>query len=160
MRKRNDGIRKRCGCARKNWPKCPHPWHFNYKHGDVHYRFSLDGEVGRRIEGKTEADAEAERIRTAIRDGSFRSACAAPQATATSGAAEPLTFSAFAAIWKEQRGAVLAAARDDSYRLKTISSFVLPDGNGMTFGDKALATITAEDSRHETVRSHRGDLSL
>jgi hypothetical protein len=69
MRKRNDGIRKRCGCARKNWPKCSHPWHFNYKHGDVHYRFSLDREVGRRIEGKTEAEAEAERIRTAIRDG-------------------------------------------------------------------------------------------
>ena len=145
MRKRNDGIRKRCGCARKNWPKCPHPWHFNYKHGEVHYRFSLDREVGRRIEGKTEAEAEAERIRTEIRSGTFRSVGSAPHGTPISAAPDTMTFSAFAAIWKEQRGAVLAAARDDSYRLKTISGFVLPGAGGMTFGDKPLAAITTED---------------
>jgi len=71
-RRRNDGIRKRCGCAARNWPKCPHPWHLNFKWKEQHYRLSIDKEVGRRIEGKTEAEAEAERIRTANRDGVFR----------------------------------------------------------------------------------------
>src|SRR5690349_7773355 len=72
MRGRNGGIRKRCDCVRKNWPKCPHQWHLNFKHGQTHYRFSLDKEVGRRIEGKGEAEAEAERLRTEIREGRFR----------------------------------------------------------------------------------------
>ena len=30
-RKRNGGIRKRCGCPKAKWPKCPHPWHMNFK---------------------------------------------------------------------------------------------------------------------------------
>ena len=30
-RRHNGGLRKRCGCPRKVWPKCPHSWHFNYK---------------------------------------------------------------------------------------------------------------------------------
>ena len=105
MRKRNDGIRKRCGCPRKNWPKCPDPWHFNYKHGDVHYRFSLDREVGRRIEGKTEAEAEAERIRTEIRNGTFRQATALADAPQQIAAA--LTFAQFAEVWETRRGSEL-----------------------------------------------------
>ena len=142
MRKRNDGIRKRCGCARKNWPKCPHPWHFNYKHGEVHYRFSLDREVGRRIEGKTEAEAEAERIRTAIRNGTFRQA-GAPADTPVQAAAS-MTFAAFAEVWEKRRGSELVRPRDNSYRLKKITSFALP-GQSMTFGEKALTAITADD---------------
>jgi integrase len=72
-RNRNAGLRKRCGCPRRNWAKCPHGWHLNYKpKGGSHYRLSIDREVGRHVETKTEAVAEAERIRTAIRSGTFR----------------------------------------------------------------------------------------
>ena len=109
----------------------------------MHYRFGLDREVGRRIDGKTEA--EAERIRTEIRAGTFRSAADPSQSTPASASPSALTFSAFSSIWKEQRGALLAAARDDGYRLKTISGSVLPVAGGMAFGDKPLAAITAED---------------
>jgi integrase len=144
MRKRNDGIRKRCGCARKNWPKCPHPWHINFKHRGVHYRLSLDREVGRRIEGKGEAEAEAERIRTAIRDGSFRApvTAAAPQIGV---ATAPMTFAGFAEIWKERRGKDLVRPRDNDYRLAKIAAFAIPHRDGATFGEIPLAAITIDD---------------
>src|SRR5205809_4761988 len=72
-RHRNGGIRKRCPCPRRNWAKCPHGWHLNYRpKGGPHYRLSLDRKVGRHIDSKTEAQAEAERIRTEIRNGTFR----------------------------------------------------------------------------------------
>ena len=67
----NRGLRKRCGCARKNWPKCEHPWHFNYKWKGAHHRLCLDRYLGRRIKGKIEAEKEARNLRTAIEDGTF-----------------------------------------------------------------------------------------
>ncbi len=75
----HNGLRKRCGCARRTWPKCPHSWHFNFKpRGGIGYRLSLDVELGRHIEGKTEAQTEADRIRTAIRSGTFHPRAVAP----------------------------------------------------------------------------------
>jgi hypothetical protein len=72
-RHRNSGLRKRCSCARKVWPKCPHSWQFNFKpHGGPHYRISLDRELGRHIDSKAASTEEADRIRTAIRNGTFR----------------------------------------------------------------------------------------
>lgn len=65
----NDGLRKRCGCPRAKWPKCDHSWHFNFKIHGVAVRKDLDELVGQRIAGKTEAQAEVERLRTAFRDG-------------------------------------------------------------------------------------------
>ena len=72
-RNRNEGLRKRCDCKRKDWPRCPHSWYLNFKaKNGPHYRLSLDREVGRHIDSKSTAIAEAERIRTAIRNGAFR----------------------------------------------------------------------------------------
>ena len=68
-KQRNRGLRKRCECPRKNWAKCSHPWHFNFKWKGEHYRFSLDREVGHPVTSKTEAEKEADRLRTAIREG-------------------------------------------------------------------------------------------
>lgn len=70
-RQRNGGLRKVCGCARRTWPKCPHPWHFNYKWAGVPHRFSLDEQLGEHIGSKTEAETEAEHLRVAIRAGTF-----------------------------------------------------------------------------------------
>ena len=46
-RHRNDGIRKLCDCARRTWPKCPHPWHFNFKWNGEHFRFTLEKRIGK-----------------------------------------------------------------------------------------------------------------
>ena len=60
------------------YTKCRHSWHFSYKpRGGPRYRFSLDAELGRHVEGKTEAQGEADKIRADIRVGTFRRAGAA-----------------------------------------------------------------------------------
>ena len=71
-RQRNDGIRKICACPRRAWPKCPHPWHFSFKWAGVHHRYSLDRVLGRAVRAKSEAADEAERLRVAIKAGTFR----------------------------------------------------------------------------------------
>jgi hypothetical protein len=75
MRNRNDGIRKVCGCPPAVWTKCRHGWRMNLKWKGVHHRYALDRLLApRKVRSKTEADAEAERIRTAIPEGTFRQA--------------------------------------------------------------------------------------
>jgi integrase len=92
-RHRNENIRKICGCARSKWAKCAHPWHFNYTWQGVVCRITLERHVGRlvrstnangapiwerertslgtKIETKTEAKQEANRLTAAIESGAF-----------------------------------------------------------------------------------------
>ena len=37
----NDGLYKRCDCARRSWLKCEHGWHFDFYKGRK-FRYSLD----------------------------------------------------------------------------------------------------------------------
>jgi integrase len=67
----NGGIRKICEHSRRQWPSCPHGWHFSYKWKDKHYRFSLDRHVGEHIDSKTKAEELAGDLRKAIRAGTF-----------------------------------------------------------------------------------------
>jgi integrase len=60
-----------CGCSRRRWSTCAHPWYFSYQWQGRHHRFCLDKKLGRPIEGRTAAEHEAERIRIAIRSGTF-----------------------------------------------------------------------------------------
>ena len=94
MKHRNNGLRKRCPCPRQRWPKCPHGWHFNFHWKGVNYWLSLDRECGRRITSKTEAEREADRLRTAI-----RKEVGLPGSQPTSASA--LTFSQFSKTWKQ-----------------------------------------------------------
>jgi hypothetical protein len=68
---RNDGLRKVCRCGRNKWTKCPHSWHFSFQWGGQHHRFSLERHIGKKLT-KSEAEVEAERLRTAIRAGEFQ----------------------------------------------------------------------------------------
>ena len=78
-RARTYGLRKVCDCGRRQWPKCPHTWHFSFKpRGGRRWRFSLDIELGHHIASKTEADTEADRIRTELRNGTFQPAAGVP----------------------------------------------------------------------------------
>ena len=60
-----------CGCTRRKWTSCAHPWHFAFQWKGHRYRFSLDKQIGREIKGKTDAETVAERLRTQIREGVF-----------------------------------------------------------------------------------------
>ena len=71
----DDGIRKRCNCGRRRWPKCAHPWHFSFHHGEREYRYSLTVIARTRGEqppqGKTEARSWRDRLRAEISSGTF-----------------------------------------------------------------------------------------
>src|SRR5688572_29703144 len=77
MRRANNGLRKFCGCKRRGWAKCPHPWHMNYKPRGRSspkkggWRLSLDRHLRRHVADKTEAEREARKIRDAIDAGTF-----------------------------------------------------------------------------------------
>lgn len=149
---RNDGLRKVCGCGRSKWAKCQHSWHFSFQWDGEHHRVSLERHVGRRLT-KTEADAEAERLRTAIRAGEFQEAQQrARQPKAPQGA--PMTFRQFANEWSARRGYQLVRPRDNDSRLKLVCAFVLPGTQPpMSFGEKPVADITTGDI--EAYRHHR-----
>jgi integrase len=76
----NFGLSKRCRHSRSQWPKCDHPWHFNFKLSKeqaedagvpfgASVRKDLNELAGRRITNKKDAEDEAERLRTAFRKG-------------------------------------------------------------------------------------------
>jgi len=89
VRQRNDGLRKRCGCPRRRWGECAHPWHVNFKWKGKHCRLSLDRESGKQIRSRSDARIEIDRIRAAVRAGTF---VQAPDESQVRG---ELTFSQF-----------------------------------------------------------------
>ena len=134
-RQRNHGLRKRCGCPRTKWSRCPHGWHFNFSWEGVSHRVSLDRECGRHIDSKTEAETEADRLRGEIRSGVFGTTVV-----------RDLSFRRFADVWRERQGSQLANPHFDGYRLDRINAFVLPASSPpVTFGDKSLDAITTDD---------------
>lgn len=72
MRHKNDGLSKICECDRRAWAKCSHSWHFSFKWKGKRYRFSLDRQIGKPIDSKTDAETHADQIRDEIRQGTFR----------------------------------------------------------------------------------------
>jgi hypothetical protein len=141
---RNDGLRKLCRCGRRKRAKCAHAWHFSFQWEGQHHRFSLERHIGKKLT-KTEAEVEAERLRTAIRAGEFHETPEPirqpkPQHQA------PMTFRQFAEEWRARRGYQLVRPRDNDSRLKLIYGFVLPGTEPpMTFGEKPVADITTGD---------------
>ena len=144
-RHRNGGLRKRCACPRRNWPKCSHPWHLNFKWQEVHYRLSLDREAGRPITGKSDAQAEAERIRNAIRDGRFR-----PYNDNSGTTCASLSFARFADIYVKEhvtKFCKTSALRNVPSMRRRVEPVLVPSDTGhpMPFSEKAVASITTHD---------------
>lgn len=147
-RNRNDGIRKRCDCPRRSWGKCPHDWHFSFKWGETHWRFSLDVEIGSRIKSKDKAREHADSLRSEIRAGTF---VRIKDRAKTAPAAQPdgLTFTAYGAIFHTQcpklRGKNKGKARDehDASMLRTLAA--APGADGTPLAGRTLGSITQAD---------------
>jgi integrase len=141
----NHGLRKACGCPRRQWAKCPHPWHFNFKlrHGPS-YRFSLDAYLKRHVGSKTEAVEEADKVRIAIRAGTFQRQPEIPE-PATPG---DNTFTQVADLFVERftppKARDRAAwARDAKAQFRIIAGFKLAEEH--TLGEKQIGVITEDD---------------
>jgi len=81
-RRIHDGIKKRCDCGKRQWPKCSHPWWFGFHFAGKEHRYSLDKVALARGEhppvSKSEAMTWRDRLRNEIRAGTFREAPPAP----------------------------------------------------------------------------------
>lgn len=146
-RRRNYGLRKVCGCGRGRWPKCPHAWHFSYKpRGGPRYRFSLDAELGRHIDSKTEAEQISIDLRSAINAGTFRRVAGSPvPAPPIPPVPLAVTLDQFAAVYIERvsKASGKASWRDDAYLLATVRSHRTADGHRL--GEWALGAITEDE---------------
>ena len=84
----NGGLKKRCGCPRRQWSKCAHPWHFGFAHDGKEYRFSLTKIARLRNETPPKSTSEAkdlgDRLRVEIRGGRDPLASAALQSDPSS----------------------------------------------------------------------------
>jgi len=142
MRQRNYGIRKHCGCSRAKWPKCPHGWHFNFRWKGVNHRLSLDRECGRHIGSKTETQAEAERIRTEIRNDAFRQGGGEVKAPPSTFLSVVEYAQVFLERYSKARGKV--SRKNDEQRLDKLTAFVLPRTK-RPIGGMSVESVTEDD---------------
>ena len=97
-RQRNNGLKKVCGCPRRTWAKCRHPWHFSFQWKGERHRLSLDRYKGRQLTSKKAAEAVADEVRTAIRAGVFPP----PPPQPTPATVDALSFDAYADVFLER----------------------------------------------------------
>ncbi len=137
-RQRNDGIRKVCACGRRRWSTCAHAWHLNFKWDGAHYRLAIDKEISRRLKDRNDAKAEADKIRTAIRNGTFRQTTPSPAVPAD------LTFHKFGALWMErERDGKVAKLANDAACLATLGAVEIAAGEKLA--DRQIGRITEDD---------------
>lgn len=142
-RHRNDGLRKVCGCARRAWAKCAHPWHFNFKWKGTPYRFSLDRQLGQKVKSKTEARTEADRLRSLIRDGKFAAGAETPSAGITT--LEQLGLEYFKTYISPKTRRPIS--RNERYRWDMMMRTEVVRANGVTvkLGDLEARVVTRHD---------------
>ena len=158
-RHHNDGLAKRCACARRRWTQCDHPWHFDFHFGRK-YRFSLDKLAKARGEKpprtKHAAEALADKVRSEIRSGVF-----ADPTHPTAPAHDPAGLTVGAALDLYEARHVQAPGRRPGgvktmqWLLALLRRTAIAAGQGQTvrFEEKRLASVTRGDI--EAVRQAR-----
>ncbi len=149
----NGGLKKRCGCPRRQWSKCAHPWHFGFKYDGREWRYSLDKIASLRGErkprAKSDALALADRLRSDIRSGIDTVGHPAPASPSTD-----LTFGDICDLYLAEHVHVPTrrsrAAREIEYLLGHWRRAEVPAANGATIRveDKPLDSITTADIEH------------
>ena len=149
-RQPNRGLRKICRCPRKRWGSCPHPWHYNFKYGDIHYRGSLDILLDRHFDTRDDAQAVVDRIKTTVRDHApsstdeLRRLLKAERPKPKAPVKGP-TLAAVGNLYVENVSRVRErnkSWRDDAYMVKTLCVFNL---DGTPLGQQPMAAITEDD---------------
>lgn len=141
----NHGLRKVCGCPRRIWAKCPHPWHFNHRWKGKSYRLSLDRHAGRHIGSKTEAVTLAESIRVAIKAGTFVVPTERATSQSTGEAKTGLTFEEFGRLFVRgfSRDRGKASWDDDERMVRTVMAFEPVPGRRL--GERLLGEVSEHD---------------
>jgi integrase len=145
-RAHGNGVRKVCRHGWRQWPKCACAWYFSYKPrgGGPRYRFSLDLELGRHVESKTEAEQIATDIRSAINAGTFRQTAGVTAPPSVEAVAAVITLDQFAPIYIE-RAAKASGKRTWANDAGVLARFRESLGvDGRQLGDWSLSAITED----------------
>lgn len=140
--RQNGGIRKRCGCQRRLWATCAHPWHFSFKWNETHHRFAIDRFAEQPVATKDDAKNEADRLRRLIRAGAFPPAVAAPVPPSTPA---DLTFETFADKWVTNARSTQSKNQrmNDRGIVRRLSKIDL--GAGVRLGQQPIGLLTVDD---------------
>ena len=154
-RHQNSGLKKRCGCPRRQWSKCAHPWHFGFAYNGKEHRWSLN-KVANKPAGywmsKSEAEAVRDQLRAQIREGTL----------SDTGATSPdakLTFGDVVARYLERHVRVPtrrpAAQQIMEWHLGVLRRAEVPAAGGTTIRleQKPLTAVTKADV--EAIRDGR-----
>ncbi len=155
MRHRNDGLRKRCGCPRRQWSKCPHPWHVGFAYNGKEYRWSLH-KVANKPAGywmsKSEAEGMRDRLRGQVREGTLTdTAGSSPDARLTCGDLVERYLERHVRVPTRRSRAVQQAV--SHLRILRRAEVPGPGGQRVVLGSKRIDTITKADV--EAVREAR-----
>ena len=157
----NQGIKKRCDCARAAWTKCPHPWHFGFYHRGQEYRFSLHAYAEKLPDyamSKTEALALRDRARIDIRAGQLQKDGTRKPLALVEGGADGPTVATLLDVYQRRHVEVpsrkpAAQARFRSM-LNQLRHVEIPGPEGaVLFASKPLSAVTKSDI--EAVREAR-----
>jgi hypothetical protein len=161
QRRKNDGVRKMCTCARKRWSECEHSWYFNFQWKGQHYRLSLDRELNRKIDGKAKAEAEAERLRTAIREGKFRAGTVALESLTLT-----KLFAEYARLYLQIHRKATAVGLKSQVAVITRHVLPHPTRGDVAFGEWPVSEITTDtieqyrEARRSSAIAANRDLAL
>jgi integrase len=145
-RAHGNGVRKVCDHGWRQWPKCGCAWYFSYKPrgGGPRYRFSLDVELGRHVESKTEAEQIATAIRSAINAGTFRQTGGVAPASSAQTVSIGVTLDQFAPIYID-RVAKASGKRTWANDAGVLARFRESLGaDGRRLGEWSLSAITED----------------
>ena len=125
------GLYKLCKHKGRARDRCEHTWWGSFRG----HRVSLGKWANCDVHTKAEAHVICERMRQAIRDGTFSRHVVAVE---TAPVAEGMTFAALADLFKEKyvKARALAASSTINYRLKPLLDF---------FGNRLVREITTAD---------------
>jgi len=145
----NGGLRKVCGCARKKWAKCSHPWHVNVTINGLHIRKSLAKVTKRTITSKTEAEAAFEAFKVQLRN--------APAVTKDAALTPPMTLGEMLDAYQRDDLSLKPAAEDTETMIAAIKRTRLPIPNGaQAFGDWLVNDVAeAQLWAYKTARSRK-----
>lgn len=142
-RKRKTGIRKVCGCARSQWTRCRHGWHFALQYKGATYRYSFASVTGNEVTSETEAETAYQRVKLEIKDGTFRRPGETPVITR-----ESLTLRGLLDVYKtrvvEGRGDVPTAAYVNATRVICRTPVPTLSGASVPLGDWLASDVNTE----------------
>lgn len=147
----NGGLYKRCDCPRRTWPKCKHSWWITVQWRGERRRLSLDQHLARHVDSKTDAEGEAEKIRIAIRAGTFGQP--APRAEMTLRQLVDVYVERYVQVERAARAEAFKGALGTAYR----TAIPRPGGEAAPLGDWRLVDIVTDTiERFREVRRGQG----